>query len=143
MRTTFFFIFFLLLQPLTSRSQEILPFVENYSKQDYEGDNQIWSLTQGDDNAMYFANNSFLLRFDGVKWEKYTLPNKSIIRSVFSFENRIYTGSYNEFGYWERKKGKMYYTSLSQSNNFFENNSKSEEIWKIFALDSKIYFQTL
>lgn len=142
MRTTFFFIFFILLQPLSSRSQEILPFVENYSKQDYEGDNQIWSLTQGDDNAMYFANNSFLLRFDGVKWEKYTLPNKSIIRSVFSLDNRIYTGSYNEFGYWERREGKMHYTSLSQSKNFFENNSKSEEVWKIFAVDSKIYFQT-
>ncbi len=132
----------MLIYSFTCRSQETLPFVENYSKQDYAGDNQIWSLTQGEDNAMYYANNSFLLRFDGVKWEKYTLPNKSIIRSVFSFGKRIFTGSYNEFGYWERIQGKMEYTSLSEPNNFFENNSKSEEVWKIFEVDSKIYFQT-
>lgn len=123
-------------------AQETLPFVENYSKQDYVGDNQIWSLTQGNDNAIYFANNSFFLRYDGVKWEKYTLPNKSIIRSVFSFGNKIYSGSYNEFGYWERINGKMIYTSISEGKNLFENNSKSEEIWKIFEVNGKIYFQS-
>lgn len=119
-----------------------MPLVNNYSKQDYIGDNQIWSLTQGSDNAMYFANNSFFIRFDGVKWEKYMLPNKSIIRSVYSFQNKIYSGSYNEFGFWERINGKMIYTSISEKNNFFENNSKSEEIWKIFEIDSKVYFQS-
>ncbi len=127
---------------LNAFTQEILPFVDNYSKQDYTGDNQIWNVTQGDDNAMYFANNSFLQRFDGVKWEKYTLPNKSIIRSVFASRNKIYTGSYNEFGYWKRTNGKMIYTSISASKNLFENNSKSEEIWKIFEVDAKIYFQS-
>ncbi len=127
---------------INALAQEILPFVENYSKQDYTGDNQIWNVTQGDDNAIYFANNSFLQRFDGVKWEKYTLPNKSIIRSVFSNQNKIYTGSYNEFGYWERTDGKMMYFSISASKNLFENNSKSEEIWKIFKVDTKIYFQS-
>ena len=113
------FFFFIALQ---LQAQELLPFVENYSKSDYQGDNQVWNVAQGNDDAMYFANNHYLLRYDGVKWEKYTLPNKSIIRSVFSLDNRIYTGSYNEFGYWERREGKMHYTSLSQSKNFFENN---------------------
>lgn len=122
--------------------QEILPLVENYSKQDYNGDNQVWDVVQGNDNAMYFANTSFLVRYDGVKWEKYTLPNKTIIRSVFAFKNKIYTGSYNEFGYWERINGKMIYKSLSNQNNFFEKNTKSEEIWKIFELNGIIYFQS-
>lgn len=132
----------LFLGSINALAQEILPFVDNYSKQDYTGDNQIWNVTQGDDNAIYFANNSFLQRFDGVKWEKYTLPNKSIIRSVFSSQHKIYTGSYNEFGYWKRTNGKMIYTSISASKNLFENNSKSEEIWKIFEVDTKIYFQS-
>jgi hypothetical protein len=43
----------------------LLPFVENYNKSNYEGDNQIWSLAQGNDDAMYFANN-YLMRYDGV-----------------------------------------------------------------------------
>ena len=96
--------------------QEILPLVENYSKQDYNGDNQVWDVVQGNDNAIYFANTSFLVRYDGVKWEKYTLPNKTIIRWVFAFKNKIYSGSYNEFGYWERINGKMIYKSLSNSS---------------------------
>jgi hypothetical protein len=31
---------------------------------------------------MYFANNYYLMRYDGVKWDKYSLPNKTIIRSI-------------------------------------------------------------
>lgn len=122
-------------------SQELLPFVENYSKSNFEGDNQIWNVVQGNDKAMYFANNHYLLRYDGVKWEKYTLPNKTIIRSVFVDGNKIYSGSYKEFGYWIRKGAKMYYVSISNKNNIFNEND-SDEIWKIFRLKNKIYFQS-
>jgi len=122
-------------------AQELLPFVENFSKSNYQGDNQIWSVAQGNDNAMYFANNYYLLRYDGVKWEKYSLPNKTIIRSVMVDGERIYTGSYKEFGYWVRKEGKMNYVSISNKTKVFDE-SDNEEIWKIFKFDSKIYFQS-
>jgi len=126
----------------TSKSQELLPFVENFTITDYDGDNQVWSVTQGDDKAMYFANNHYLLRYNGVKWHKYTLPNKTIIRSVLADKNRIYCGSYTEFGYWERHKGEMKYKSLSKGKNLFNGYSDNEEIWKIFKFDNKIYFQS-
>ena len=106
-------------------SQELLPFVENYSKSNYQGDNQIWSVAQGNDNAMYFANNYYFLRYDGVKWEKYSLPNKTIIRSVMVNGDRIYTGSYKEFGYWTRNNGKMIYTSISDKTKIFEDSDKA------------------
>ena len=122
-------------------SQELLPFVENYNKSNYQGDNQIWSVAQGNDSAMYFANNYYLLRYDGVKWEKYSLPNKTIIRSVMVDGDRIYTGSYKEFGYWTRKKGKMLYVSISDKTKVFDD-SDNEEIWKIFKFKGKIYFQS-
>ena len=130
---------FLLLLSWHSRAQELLPFTENYSKYNYQGDNQIWNVIQGKDAAMYFANNHYFLRYDGVKWEKYTLPNKTIIRSVFSSGDRIYCGSYKEFGYWYRKNGRMQYVSVSVDGKLFNSN---EEIWKIFAFDNKIYFQS-
>lgn len=77
---------------------------------------------QGQDKAMYFANNHYLLRYNGVVWEKYLLPNKTIIRSIFSDGDRIYSGSYKEFGYWKRSGGKMFYFSISKGKNiFFEN----------------------
>lgn len=121
--------------------QELLPFVENYNKSNYQGDNQIWNVVQGNDKAMYFANNHYLLRYDGVKWEKYTLPNKTIIRSIMVDGDKIYSGSYKEFGYWVRKEGKMIYTSISNGKNVF-NEKENEEIWKIFKFNGKIYFQS-
>lgn len=123
-------------------SQELLPFVENYTKADYKGDNQNWSVVQGGDGAMYFANGRFLVRYDGVIWEKYTLPNKTIIRSVFVDGAKIYTGSYTEFGFWQRKSGIMVYTSLSKNKNLFSGNSNNEEIWKIFKSKNRLYFQS-
>jgi AraC family transcriptional regulator, chitin signaling transcriptional activator len=122
-------------------SQELLPFVENYSKSNYQGDNQIWNVAQGNDDAMYFANNYYLLRYDGVKWEKYTLPNKTIIRSIMVDGDKIYSGSYKEFGYWYRKDGKLNYVSISNGNKVFDDNN-NEEIWKIFKFNNKIYFQS-
>jgi AraC family chitin signaling transcriptional activator len=136
------FYFLLLLLTFTVQAQELLPFVENFTKSNYNGDNQVWSVAQGNDNAFYFANNHYLLRYNGVKWEKYSLPNKTIIRSVFVDGDRLYSGSYNEFGYWKRVAGKMIYTSLSINKKLFTGESINEEIWKIFKHDNKIYFQS-
>ena len=135
-------IIFIFCFSIVSTAQEMLPFVENFTKSIYNGDNQVWDVTQGNDNAMYFANNHFFLRYNGVKWEKYTLPNQTVIRAVFSYEDKIYCGSYNEFGYWKRENGVMIYRSLSQNKNLFSGISNNEEIWKVFEFDGKIYFQS-
>lgn len=126
----------------TVYSQELLPFVENFTKSEYNGDNQVWNVVQGNDNAMYFANHHYFLRYNGVKWEKYSLPNKTIIRSVFVDGDRIYCGSYKEFGYWKRISGRMKYFSVSSNRNLFLGNADNEEIWKIFRHNDKLYFQS-
>ncbi|OYU80307.1 MAG: histidine kinase [Flavobacterium sp. BFFFF1] len=123
------------------QAQELLPFVENFTKSEYGGDNQNWNIAQGKDKAIYFANNHYFLRYNGVKWEKYTLPNKTVIRSVFADGDRVYTGSYKEFGYWQRISGKMKYKSLIRKD-LFKGNSDNEEIWKIFKFNNRIYFQS-
>jgi AraC family chitin signaling transcriptional activator len=133
-----FFFFFIAFQ---IQAQELLPFVENYNKSNYQGDNQIWNVAQGKDNAMYFANNHYLLRYDGVVWEKYTLPNKTIIRSIMIEGDKIYSGSYKEFGYWYRKGGKMHYVSITKKLRLFDERD-NEEIWKIFRFNGSIYFQS-
>ncbi|MEZ7498070.1 histidine kinase [Flavobacterium sp. Arc3] len=133
------FFFFLLCTQLYG--QQLLPFVENYNKANYQGDNQTWNVAQGSDNAMYFANNHYLLRYDGVKWEKNMLPNKTIIRSIYVVGDKIYSGSYKEFGYWVRKNGKMSYVSISKGKSVFDD-IENEEIWKIFKFNDAIYFQS-
>lgn len=134
----FIFFFFIAFQ---IQAQELLPFVENYNKSDYQGDNQIWNVVQGNDDAMYFANNHYLLRYDGVIWEKYTLPNKTIIRSIMIEGDKIYSGSYKEFGYWYRKDGKMHYVSITKKLRLFDEKD-NEEIWKIFKFKGSVYFQS-
>lgn len=133
-----FFFFFIASQ---IQAQELLPFVENYNKSDYQGDNQIWNVAQGNDKAIYFANNHYLMRYDGVKWEKYTLPNKTIIRSILIEGDRIYSGSYKEFGYWYRKEAKMHYVSITKNLRLFDEKD-NEEIWKIFRFNGSLYFQS-
>ncbi len=123
------------------QAQELLPFVENYNKSDYQGDNQIWNVAQGKDKAMYFANNHYLLRYDGVIWEKYSLPNKTIIRSILIEGDRIYSGSYKEFGYWHRENGEMRYVSITKNLRLFDEKD-NEEIWKIFRFNGALYFQS-
>lgn len=141
MKLRILFFLFYIAGILPATAQQILPFVENFTKSAYNGDNQVWNAVQGKDYAMYFANNHFLLRYDGVKWERYELPNKTIIRSVFTKGDKVYTGSYKEFGYWTRVRGKMVYTCLSRQN-LFDGFAGNEEIWKIFSSRGLLYFQS-
>ncbi|WP_417351043.1 LuxR C-terminal-related transcriptional regulator [Flavobacterium alkalisoli] len=141
MKVRFLLTLFLIVT-LKLTAQDLLPFVENFTKADYNGDNQVWSVNQGDDNALYFANTHYFLRFNGVKWEKYSLPNKTIIRSIYADADKIYCGSYREFGYWKRINGVMEYFSLSKDKNIFTGSFDNEEIWKIFKHDGKFYFQS-
>ena len=45
----------------------------------YGAENQNWSVTQTEDQKMYFANNSGLLEFNGSKWKRYSVPDNSIV----------------------------------------------------------------
>ncbi|KUJ59856.1 histidine kinase [Flavobacteriaceae bacterium CRH] len=141
MKSTLLKLFFFFFIASQIQAQELLPFVENYNKSDYQGDNQIWNAAQGNDKAMYFANNHYLLRYDGVVWEKYSLPNKTIIRSILIEGDRIYSGSYKEFGYWYRENGKMKYVSITKNLRLFDEKD-NEEIWKIFRYKGSLYFQS-
>ena len=63
---------------------------------------------------MYFANQDGLLSFDGAFWKLYSLPNKTIVRSVaIGKDNRIYAGGQDDFGYFAPDKtGRLAFTSL-------------------------------
>ena len=82
-----------------------LPEIRNYIRSDYKGGTQNWNIDQDKDDNLYFANNEGLFQYDGTVWTKYTLPNKSVIRSVKTDSSgKIYVGGYNEFGYFKPNK---------------------------------------
>ena len=104
-------------------------------------DSQNWDISLDDSGVVYVANNQGLLVYDGMNWELFPLKSGSILRSVYYHEGRIYTGSYQEFGYWARDNtGEMQYTSLIPLLAEFE--LQSEEFWEILSLNSSIYFRS-
>ena len=116
--------------------------VTHYSKQDYGAGSQNWSIDTDDQGFIYVANNHGLLTYDGAHWKLFRMPDQTILRSVtVSKGNRIYTGSFEDFGYWEEDSAhEMNYHSLRPLlKNFSFHN---EEIWKIIQCKGKVYFQS-
>lgn len=102
------------------------PFFENFSFSQYNAGNQNWGVSKAENGKVYVANNNGLLVYNGLNWELNTLPNKTTIRSVLVVKDKIYTGSYEEFGYWKYdEKGTLIYHSLSHLLN--QNKSLNEE----------------
>ena len=124
-----------------SWAQELPP-VLSFSPKDYRADNQNWSITQGDNHHIYIANNKGLLEYDAESWHLYPSPNQSILRSVFYHDGRVYTGSFREFGYWDKsEKGILTYNSLSTE---IDNSiGTDEQFWNIDRLEDWIIFQSL
>jgi AraC family chitin signaling transcriptional activator len=47
-----------------------IPRVIHYSKKQFEGDPQFWTMCQDKDGILYFGNNDGALIFDGENWKK-------------------------------------------------------------------------
>jgi hypothetical protein len=95
----------LIVCPAFTEAQEIpfIPPVYNYATSNYRAGNQNWAIAQGSNGAMYFGNNNGLLSFDGVNWALHSLPNNLSVKSIFidteTYPERIYVGSFEEFGF--------------------------------------------
>ena len=132
-----YFLFFIL-----NISAQELPPIEIFTPQDYTAEDQNWAISQGSDGQLYFANNKGLLQYNGARWQLYPSPNKSILRSVKVIGDKIYTGCYMDFGFWEKDHlGKLNYTSLVAQKEI--KLIEDEQFWGIVALDDWILFQSL
>ncbi|MEM8509258.1 MAG: Two component regulator three Y domain-containing protein [Bacteroidota bacterium] len=139
-RPTKIAILFILLGVLVS-GQNLLPPVNNYSLLEYKGASKNWDLTTNADGELFVANNMGLLHFNGEQWQLYKLPNNTIIRSVLSLHDRVYTGSYEEFGFWEKNEnGSLEYNSLTHLIRDHE--FTSEEFWEILPFQETIIFRS-
>ena len=141
------FVFFILifLNGYCLFSQEH-PSVKSFSPENYGAENQNWDITQTDNQFMYFANNSGLLEFNGSKWTLYPVPdnqiNNSIVRSVKAIGDKIYSGSYMDFGVWEYDNyGVLQYQSIPLELGIEIDDD--EQFWNIEVVGNWILFQSL
>lgn len=122
-------------------AQQTIPFFKNYTKNDYQGENANWDITQDKSGTIYTANNYKLLEYNGNEWKKYELPKHLVIRSAKVIEDTLFTGAYQEFGYWlHNPKNELIYKSLSEA--FSVDFLKNDAIWKIYKYKDEIVFQS-
>ncbi|GLB52816.1 hypothetical protein NBRC110019_18560 [Neptunitalea chrysea] len=140
MKTVVFFIS--LLMVLSLKAQVHTYPVSNFTVTDYGAANQNWGVSLNNKDQLFVANHQGLLEFDGQHWELNKLPSGAIVRSVLADEDRVYTGAYEEFGYWKRNpKGVYVYTSLTKLiDSYYE--FRSEEFWEIVKWNNLIVFRS-
>lgn len=117
------------------------PQIINYSKSFYNADSRNWSIDQDRRGVLYFANGSGLLSFNGSLWNLNKLPQGQVIRAVAINDDKIFTGAFGEFGYWQiNNLSPLQYHSL---NHLIEEPLfKKEEIWKIVPTANGVFFQS-
>lgn len=119
-----------------------VPFIINYPRSEYNAGSQTWDVLQGDNGMMYFANNDGLLEFDGVDWNVYSLPNRSIVRAIEKGpDNIIYAGGYNELGYYKvgTNGGGEYFSFMDMLP---ESMRDFGDVWKILVHADGVIYQT-
>ena len=141
----FFFQLFLHTQFAVGQDIPFVPPVFNYNTTNYKAGNQNWAIAQDNNEVMYFANNQGLLSFDGVNWKLHKLPNNRGVKSIFIDKHdnseKIYVGSFEEFGYFERNAANiLVYHSLKHLVNDYT--FVNDEIWTILNHDNTVYFQS-
>lgn len=132
---------------LTGRAQEIpfIPPVYNYTTGNYKAGNQNWAVAQGSNGVIYVGNNNGLLSFEGINWKLHKLPNNLSVKSIYidsdASPERIYVGSFEEFGYFEydEKNQLIYHSVKSLVKDYTFHN---DEIWTIHPFKGNIYFQS-
>ncbi len=137
-----FFIVGIILHTVLLSANDFTPIVMQFTRKDYNASNQNWAVGQGTDGAMFFGNNKGLLEFDGSLWQIHKMPEDKMVRSIFvGSDNRIYVGSFEEFGFFERdNNGQMVYTSLSDELQHYT--MQNDEIWNILELNGSVIFQS-
>lgn len=143
------FLLLLLFTGICSESfAQSIPFVPpafNYTTHNYNAGNQNWAIAQGKNRVIYVGNDYGLLSFDGVNWKLNLLPNNLSVKSILvdnSFsEEKIYVGSFEEFGFFQKnEKNELLYYSLKHLIKDFT--LYNDEVWTINKLGNLVFFQT-
>lgn len=115
--------------------------ISNYNLSNAEAGNQNWDISSDSKQRIFVANNYGLLVIENTDQHLYQLPEQTIFRSVEYINDTIYTGAFEEFGYWEEdSESNLTYKSLVQFLDDPEMNN--DEIWKIAEHQGKVYFHS-
>ncbi len=115
-------------------SQDGTPFITHF-KECKEIETQNWSISQDDQNIMLFANRKGILTFDGQRWEIIKLPFIPFALNKSPYDNKVYVGANNNYGYLERNS-----KGLIENKSLKKDSSDIGIISKIIFTDTTIFF---
>lgn len=129
-------------QEMNSEKIYGLPFIQNYSPEDYGAAGQNWGVTQDTLGIMYFANTSGIISFDGVKWKTIKLSNGRQAKSIDQdTQGRIFIGGYDEIGYLDLDSlGSPKFESLLHLVP--EEEREFRDVWATLCTEDGVFFQT-
>ncbi len=143
MKNIFIVLIILLIFPLFATGQiknKGIPYILNYSRDDYKAATQNWAAIQDKREVMYFGNTRGVLEFDGQNWKLIPLTNNLSARSLAKDKKgRIFVGSRGEFGYLKADSiGHLSYVSLTELIDIDNRNFKN--ISPILIVNDAVYF---
>ncbi|MFA6401673.1 MAG: SpoIIE family protein phosphatase [Salinivirgaceae bacterium] len=117
-----------------------IPFITNYTPQEYGSNDQNWCIVQDARGVVYVGNNTCILEYDGVTWRKISASNNSIIRSMATDSaGGIFVGAVGDFGELKPdNRGDYQYQSLLSKIDTSE--LDFADIWKTYLYSDKVYF---
>ncbi|PKP20967.1 MAG: hypothetical protein CVU05_07855 [Bacteroidetes bacterium HGW-Bacteroidetes-21] len=114
-----------------------IPFVNNFSPQEYKAGNQNWAITQDARGIMYFGNTDGIMEFDGTTW-KIIDPMRALCFAK-DRQERIFVGGRFNFGYLTPDSaGNIIFKSLIDL--LPEQYKNVDHIWTIACVGSAVYF---
>jgi len=117
-----------------------VPFLLNYSSEEYGAHNRNFDITTSDDGVVFVANFEGLLIYDKARWQ--VLHTRGIQRLTAVFKDssgRIWAGGYDYMGYVETAKNGAF--SLHPLS-FKEGDAISGEVTWIWERDYEVQFLT-
>jgi signal transduction histidine kinase len=112
-------------------SAQGMPFMRNYSSDEYNAHNRNFDIVTGDDGNIFVANFEGLLYYDQAEWNIIHTPGITRITTVFKDSTgKIWTGGYNYVGYLDStNEGKLFLHDISRKvrgevSYFIEKNHK-------------------
>ena len=119
-----------------------IPYIRNYTRQDYNASPFNWSVVQDTRGIIYVANNYNLLEFDGNNWRNMPLPNRTVIRSlVIDPAGTVYVGGQADFGYLvPGVNGESTFVSLKPRIDSLHRTFA--DVWKILVTEKGVAFCT-
>lgn len=114
------FILFALLTASTYSFTQGIPFLRNFSAEEYQAHNRNFDITTDDKGFVYVANFEGLLYYDQAEWRIIHTPNITRVTTLYrDRKGTIWAGGYNYLGFIESNdKGELMLHNAVKKGNF-------------------------